>query len=55
VLRPGGRAPNFTPASDRVNPSRFYVYDASQGAVLASTDGGETFKVTARDLPNGGR
>lgn len=43
----------FIPASDRVNPSRFYVYDAVQGAVLASTDGGESFKVTARDLPNG--
>jgi hypothetical protein len=36
-----------------VNPSRFYLYDAVQDAVLASTDGGETFKVTARDLPNG--
>jgi photosystem II stability/assembly factor-like uncharacterized protein len=45
---------NFTPASDRVNPSRFYLYDGAEGAVLASTDGGETFKVTARDLPNGG-
>jgi xyloglucan-specific exo-beta-1,4-glucanase len=45
---------DFTPASDRVNPSRFYVYDAAQGAVLASTDGGETFRVTARNLPNGG-
>jgi photosystem II stability/assembly factor-like uncharacterized protein len=48
-----GERPDFTPASDRVNPLRFYVYDAAQGAVLASTDGGETFKVTARDLPNG--
>ncbi|KQY31065.1 hypothetical protein ASD38_06845 [Caulobacter sp. Root487D2Y] len=46
--------PDFTPASDRVNPLRFYVYDAAQGAVLASADGGETFKVTARDLPRGG-
>ncbi len=46
--------PDFTPASDRVNPSRFYLYDAAQGAVLASTDSGETFKVTARDLPKGG-
>ncbi len=44
---------DFTPASDRVNPARFYLYDAAQGAVLASVDGGETFKVTARDLPNG--
>jgi xyloglucan-specific exo-beta-1,4-glucanase len=49
-----GEHPDFTPASDRVNPSRFYVYDADQGAVLASTDGGETFKVTARGLPGGG-
>ncbi|WP_165185672.1 hypothetical protein [Caulobacter soli] len=46
--------PDFTPASDRVNPSRFYIYDAAQGAVLASLDGGETFKVKAHDLPNGG-
>jgi xyloglucan-specific exo-beta-1,4-glucanase len=46
--------PDFTPASDRVNPLRFYVYDAAQGAVLASADGGETFKVAARDLPRGG-
>ena len=45
---------NFTPASDRVNPSRFYLYDVAEGAVLASTDGGETFKVTARNLPYGG-
>ena len=49
-----GDHPDFTPASDRVNPSRFYVYDAAQGAVLASSDGGETFKVTARELPGGG-
>jgi photosystem II stability/assembly factor-like uncharacterized protein len=48
-----GDQPNFLPASDRVNPLRFYVYDAAQAAVLASTDGGETFKVTARNLPNG--
>lgn len=51
-ITPGDRR-EFLPASDRVNPLRFYVYDAAQGAVLASTDGGETFKVTARDLPQG--
>lgn len=49
-----GDQPNFTPASDRVNPLRFYLYDAAQGAVLASADGGETFKVVARDLPGAG-
>ena len=49
----GSDRPDFTPASDRVNPMRFYIYDAAQGAVLASTDGGETFKLAARDLPNG--
>ena len=48
-----GEHPDFTPASDRVNPQRFYVYDVAQSAVLASTDGGETFKITARNLPNG--
>lgn len=45
---------NFTPASDRVNPSRFYLYDLAEGTVLTSTDGGETFRITARDLPYGG-
>jgi photosystem II stability/assembly factor-like uncharacterized protein len=49
----GGDKPDFTPVSDRVNPQRFYIYDAAQGAVLASTDGGETFKVTARNLQGG--
>ncbi|EJL30336.1 BNR/Asp-box repeat protein [Caulobacter sp. AP07] len=49
-----GDQPNFIPASDRVNPSRFYLYDAAQGAVLASTDGGETFRTVARDLPGAG-
>lgn len=24
---------NFTPASDRVNPMRFYLYDGARGAV----------------------
>jgi xyloglucan-specific exo-beta-1,4-glucanase len=50
-----GDQPNFVPASDRVNPLRFYLYDAAQGAVLASADGGETFKTVARDLPDGRR
>jgi photosystem II stability/assembly factor-like uncharacterized protein len=45
---------NFTPASDRVNPARFYLYDGAQGTVLTSTDGGETFKITARNVPYGG-
>ena len=44
---------NFAPASDRVNPARFYLYDRSEGSVLTSTDGGETFKITARNLPYG--
>lgn len=49
-----GDQPNFTPASDRANPMRFYLYDAAQGAVLASADGGETFRTVARDLPDAG-
>ena len=49
-----GDRPDFTPASDRVNPLRFYVYDADQAAVLASTDGGESFQVVARNLPDAG-
>jgi len=48
-----GDQPNFVPASDRVNPTRFYLYDAAQGAVLSSADSGETFKTVARGLPNG--
>jgi len=51
-VTPGDRL-DFTPVSDRVNPSRFYLYDSAQGAVLASADGGETFKTTARSLPGG--
>jgi photosystem II stability/assembly factor-like uncharacterized protein len=49
-----GDQPDFVPASDRVNPMRFYLYDAARGAVLASTDGGETFRTLARDLPGAG-
>ena len=49
-----GDQPNFVPAADRVNPMRFYVHDAAQGAVLASTDGGESFKVVARGLTDAG-
>ena len=52
-VTPGDR-PDFTPASDRVNPLRFYLYDAAQAAVLASVDGGESFKVVARNLPDAG-
>ncbi|CAN5516818.1 hypothetical protein BH10PSE3_BH10PSE3_17970 [soil metagenome] len=48
-----GEHPDFTPASDRVNPSQFYIYDAARGSVLSNNDGGETFKVTAHNLPNG--
>jgi photosystem II stability/assembly factor-like uncharacterized protein len=37
-------------ASDRVNPKRFYAFDALTGSVYVSEDGGADFQVTARSL-----
>jgi hypothetical protein len=34
-------------ASDRVNPKKFYLYDALEGTVFASEDGAATFEETA--------
>lgn len=38
---------SLRPIADRVNPLKFYVYDAMNGQVLVSTDGGVSFAVTA--------
>jgi xyloglucan-specific exo-beta-1,4-glucanase len=42
---------NFRLAADRVNPNKFYVYDASSGKVFSSTDGGSSFMVVTAALP----
>ncbi|WP_148041311.1 carbohydrate-binding protein [Rufibacter immobilis] len=39
------------PMADRVNPQKFYVYDAEAGRVLVSTDGGASFTTGASNLP----
>ncbi len=39
--------------SDRVNPKKFYAYDGQRGEVYASADNGETFGVSAKNLPAG--
>jgi len=38
-------------AADRVNPKKFYVYDAAGGKAFVSDDGGHHFKSTASSLP----
>jgi hypothetical protein len=47
------KAPDWAPhylglASDRVNPKKFYAYDALTGTIFVSTDGGVTFEVTSK-------
>jgi len=41
------------PVADKVNPSKFYVYDKNSGKLLVSTDGGVSFSVKAT-LSTGG-
>jgi photosystem II stability/assembly factor-like uncharacterized protein len=41
----------FRPAADRVNPSKFYVYDARGGQAFSSTDGGAHFASAPTGLP----
>ena len=38
-------------AADRVNPKKFYVYDASAGKAYVSEDAAQHFKATASSLP----
>jgi xyloglucan-specific exo-beta-1,4-glucanase len=51
--RVAGIPRNLKVISDRVNPDKFYAYDREEGKVYASADGGETFRVTAQNLPAG--
>jgi hypothetical protein len=37
--------------ADRVNPRKFYAYDAANGIVYASTDGGASFTVATNGVP----
>ncbi|MFL5729176.1 MAG: T9SS type A sorting domain-containing protein [Cytophagaceae bacterium] len=46
-----GIGTGLEPVSDRVNPLKFYVYDAANGNVLSSTDGGVSFSVKTSGLP----
>ncbi len=46
-----GTSGGLVPVADRVNAQQFYVYDASTGRVLVSTDGGASFAVGAANLP----
>ncbi|HEV8486780.1 MAG TPA: carbohydrate-binding protein, partial [Blastocatellia bacterium] len=41
------------PTADRVNPSKFYVYDIVSGTVYVSTNAGAKFKARASGLPIG--
>ena len=45
---------NFAPISDRVNPSKFYIYNQANGAVYRSVDYGASFALVASGLPTGG-
>jgi photosystem II stability/assembly factor-like uncharacterized protein len=47
----GWVAINVRPAADRVNPSKFYVYDTADGFFFVSTDGGKKFEKTVGSLP----
>ena len=37
--------------ADRVNPKKFYAYDAANGRVFASTDGGASFTIITTGVP----
>jgi xyloglucan-specific exo-beta-1,4-glucanase len=51
--RVAGIPRNLKVISDRVSPDKFYAYDRQEGKVYASADGGETFRVSAQNLPAG--
>ncbi|SDL20146.1 Por secretion system C-terminal sorting domain-containing protein [Siphonobacter aquaeclarae] len=42
---------NLKPISDRVNSQKFYAYDAVNGRVWVSTNGGASFSIQASGLP----
>jgi photosystem II stability/assembly factor-like uncharacterized protein len=43
---------NIRPAADRVNPKKFYVFDALQGRAYRSVDGGAHFADALTGLPS---
>lgn len=51
VKLPDWSALDLQPTADRVNPARFAIYDAVEGVVYMSSDGGATFAEGARTLP----
>lgn len=42
---------SLRPASDRVNPNKFYAFDSEKGHVYVSTDGAVSFERTMSGLP----
>lgn len=48
---PDWSASDLQPAADRVNPNRVVIYDALEGVVYFSQDGGGTFRKGAKALP----
>jgi hypothetical protein len=56
--RKGAPSPNdfqtMWPTADRVNASKFYLYDIQSGTVYMSANGGAKFKPKATGLPTGG-
>jgi hypothetical protein len=56
-LPDAGKTPDWAPvnvrvAADRVNPKKFYAYDALQGRAYRSVDGSEHFVEAATGLPS---
>jgi hypothetical protein len=49
-----GAPANMAPIADRINPRVFYIYNATAGTLLTSTNGGQTFATTQTGLPTGG-
>lgn len=55
-LRPSADVPDWSasdlqPAADRVDPKRVVIYDALEGLLYMSSDGGATFEKGAKALP----
>jgi len=48
---PDWSAGDLQPAADRVDPKRVVIYDALEGVLYVSSDGGETFGKGATSLP----
>lgn len=51
----GGPTGSFLPVSDRVNASKFYIYDSTAGRVYVSTNGGANFTAAATVATGGGK